>query len=97
MTNWKSTIRIGDLHAAFQNNEITIQELGRRVAERCKLNKFIDRELEDDLGSWHICDAIDALGAGVEDVHEYDDCLKALYDFGDDDHMIWIDTISKDL
>ena len=32
MPNWKSTIKIGDLHKAYENGSMTIQEVGKGVS-----------------------------------------------------------------
>ena len=89
MPNWKSTIKIGDLHKAYQAGEMTIQEVGKAVESRAMTNRFVRAEVDE---GFDLTDAMHCLRAGVSDVAEYDDCLKALYDFGDDNHNIWIDT-----
>ena len=80
MPQWKHTIRVGDLHAAFRGGKITISKVARLLAER--LSRYPDA-----------ADIVDIIGdlENVKTTPEYDRALADLYDYGDIDHRLWID------
>lgn len=80
MAQWKTKVLLGDLHRAHREGEITVSELAKRLAARLEKNRYA-AEIEE---------TIDEL-KHVESVEHYDECLHALYDFGDWDHRIWFD------
>ena len=81
MANWKTKVKLTDLHELFTEEEITINELGNKLADR----------LDESPYRGEIQDLIDELRE-VADVHEYDAVLEELYDFGDEGHRIWFDS-----
>jgi hypothetical protein len=81
MVSWKSTIQLADLHKAHQAGELTTSELGRTLAKRLRKSRYAG-DLEG------IAQELEL----VDDVDDYDRLLAALYDFGDRDHRIWINT-----
>ena len=95
MNNWKTTIKIDDLHEARRSGEMTIQQVARALAERLKKNRYAK-------DGPHMCFAILDVIDGLEDmaeapestVDDYDQCLAELYDFGDAGKRIWVDSSS---
>jgi len=86
MANWKTKVNLEDLHTAFQEKTITVQQLAAGVAARLKLNRYAS-ELEE------IIDYFISISEDSEaDVEEYDYALAELYDFADTDHRIWFNT-----
>lgn len=83
MANWQSTIRIGDLHAKFDRDH-DVEACATALAARIKANRFY-RETNT-LGG--IVEDLEV----IDDVTEYDGCLRRLYDFGDHGHRIWVDS-----
>jgi len=89
MAQWKSKLSLGDEFTQYNEDKITITELGKVVAD--KIEKFRKRkpwlyhdpELRDIIFSFqHECESEDS----------FDDVMESLYDWGDDDHTCWIDT-----
>lgn len=81
MARWKTTVVVADIHEAHQRGEMKIDQVAIELAKRLQANRY---------ASW-LEDLIDRLNC-VTDVEEYDDCLRELYDFGDHDHRIWIES-----
>jgi len=76
MANWKYKLDLIDLRTAYDNEEITAQEFGKKVAERIKKQPWYKEEedyLEDIADRFEI----------VEDIYEFDEVLNDLYDWGD--------------
>lgn len=96
MTSWKSTIKIGDIHKKYQDKEITIEEVGKQVAARAKLNRFIKQAIDIISNNYEseIDEAIENLEEGIENPEEYDYHLNNLYNFGDYGKRIWFDPSS---
>lgn len=85
MANWKTTVKIGDIHIGHENGLLNIRECGKMLAERLEKNRY-HAALEEQ---------IDML-KNVEDVEDYDYAIGELYDFGDTDHRIWFDPTGDD-
>lgn len=96
MANWKTTVEIGDLHQAYRDEQISVQELGKAVAARFNVNTFVKTALDYDSPDFNedLEAALIGMDEGLPCIEDYDYCLKTLYDFGDTDHKIWIDTIT---
>lgn len=88
MANWKTTIKIGDLHSCFEANQMPLPELGHQLAYRIKQNRFYS--IDNELGS-----IVLELNALDDDEDYYDELLEQLYDFGDQGHRIWVDPCDK--
>ncbi len=85
MPQWKTTVRLGDLHVPYQVSKMTIQDVGKELAKRLRANKYVE-DIEMDCTG-----ALEDLEQGVKNAEEYDDILKELYDFGDFNNRIWFD------
>ncbi len=86
MANWKRTLKIGDLHTAYQAGNLTAAMLGQDVAKRLKaLNIPADGCIEE---------IAERLG-DVDDIEEYDDAYGDLCNWGDRGHRLWVDVFSK--
>jgi hypothetical protein len=83
MAKWKRTLKIGDLHWAHQSDLLTAKDLGQQVAARIR-----DLRIPDDDWIEIITDNFEY----VETIEDYDDFLEDLYDWGDRDHRLWVDT-----
>lgn len=81
MADWKTTLRIGDLHEAHQGGEMTIRDVAKQVADRLEKNRY----------SESLTSLISRLKK-VRSVKAYDSCLEALYNFADAGHRIWVDS-----
>jgi hypothetical protein len=79
MAKWKTTVRLGDLHAQHRAGTMTIQEVAKNLAARLRGNLYSD-ELEEE---------IDELEGDIENADHYDSILENLYNFGDSGHRIW--------
>ncbi len=77
MSNWINRLNLKDLWKARAKGELTIQELGKRIARRIEKLHCYDR-YKDDLQTivmdFEIVD---------EDVEEFDNILEELYDWAD--------------
>lgn len=79
MANWKTTVEIGDLHNAHQSGKLTIAEVANTLADRLAKNAY----------GKALAPVIKRLKK-AKDTRAYDACLKAVYDFGDLDHRVWL-------
>lgn len=87
MPNWKTVLKVGDLHAALREKTMTVQDVAKIVARRLTKNPYVtDPELDT------LIDELKCL-AEKEDAtaDEYDEVLDLLYTYGDEDHRIWVD------
>jgi hypothetical protein len=84
MADWKTTVRVGDLHESHENGAMTIAAVAKSLATRLRKNRF----------SEDLSDVIGRLGK-ARSVRAYDSCLKVLYDFGDNGHRIWFDSARR--
>ena len=83
MANWKNKLEIGDLHRAYQSQELSITELAIKLADRLVKAPFYLRHK-------NILQSIILDLADVESVDNYDNCLEALYDWADVNHNCWL-------
>lgn len=81
MGEWKATIDISEEHEAFENGDMTIEQVAKTVAEKLGETAF-----KEDLA-----DLIVALG-DCHDVEDYDDILNEVYDFADM-NKLWVRTL----
>ena len=85
MANWKHKIQIWDLYDRYDRNEIDVPTLGKLLAER------LEKVAEEMPSSWQ--KELGSIATSLEEVNsvdEYDSCLEALYDWGDQDHRLWV-------
>lgn len=82
MANWKSTVDVYDIHLKVEENTITVPQAGKMLAERLRKNRYAPQ----------IDDIIDMF-ENAESTEEYDWALGELYDFGDEGHRIWVNSI----
>lgn len=80
MVDWKTKIKVGDLHAAHRKGDMPITAVAKALAARIERNEF-----KNELAG------LVARLRRVRNVRSYDSCLRTLYDFGDQDHRIWVD------
>lgn len=84
MADWKTTVRLGDLHESYETGDMKITAVAKALAARLRKNRFA-KDLED----------VIARLVKVRSVRAYDSCLKTLYDFGDTGHRIWLDSTRR--
>ena len=82
MVAWKSRVLLTDLHEAYQEGEMPIEEVAKQLAERLEKNRYHE-DLEEEI----------SVLREITDVDEYDGVLENLYDFGDYDHRIWFECL----
>ena len=83
MADWKHKLIIGDLHRKHERKEITPEELGKEVAKR--LTALLDSNsppIPDDLLD-EAQDIANRFECDIENVEDYDNVLRELYDWGD--------------
>jgi hypothetical protein len=83
MAKWKAKVYIGDLHAQYQDGEISPNDLSLAVAARLRKTRY-----EPEFVEMLLLDEFEA----VETIDEYDECLAVLYDFADANHRLWVDS-----
>lgn len=103
MTKWVHRLPLKDLWEAKKKDEITLQELSKKVAERIKSASFY-KKYEDDLEP--IVDEFEGLSEDDQaEVQYFDSILSNLYDWADQElgnlpstpfharkKMCWIET-----
>lgn len=79
MVHWKHTLNLKDIFALYKSEEITLVELGNKIADRIENSYFYsdyEHELENIVDEFR--------GLECDDVVEYFDMIFAsLYDWGD--------------
>ena len=89
MANWRSKIDVKTEWAAFENDDLTVQQVARLMVE--KLNKIPHFLKDDDLGL-----IVEQFESIAEEKHveegDFDSVLRELYDWADDGHRLWIAT-----
>lgn len=91
MANWKATIYLGGLHAEYRAGKLDAKALGRKVAPLVRqllrqYKGYAHEELEQIATDFE---------TDVKTVRDYDIILDRLYDFGDRDHRLWVDTFKE--
>lgn len=91
MDKWKNYVELSDIFETYEEGVSDFDEHKDLIVQRLlhSSNKFVliskyDRE--------NLKDLIDEL-AGTEDLSEFNDCLDLIYDWGDVDHKLWINTM----
>lgn len=97
MANWKYKLELKDLIEKYQDDKLSVQELGRKVAERIREQTYYFKR-KGDLEP--IACAFENL---EEDVEDFDFILNDLYDWGDSitapsdsiiqNKMCWVNTL----
>lgn len=83
MANWKREVKLGDLHQARRAGEMKITEVATQLVARLEQLPYCgDADFDRCLVGLR----------GVRTVERYDYWLSQLYNFGDSDHRLWIDT-----
>lgn len=92
MKTWKNRVILGDLHKSYENGELNTQAVSAEVVKRLKALPIKD----DDF--FNIIDEFESIATDdSEDSEEsyedwYNNVLESLYDFGDFNKTLWIDT-----
>lgn len=82
--NWRYRIELADLWKKFEAEEIDIEVICKKTAERIKkslIPAFLRVELEP------ICDQLQH----TDDVEDFDQIMEELYEFADQ-NKIWVET-----
>lgn len=79
MVHWKHKLNLENIFGLYNNSEITLVELGAKIAKTIETSHFYSdyAELEDIISDFY----------GMEDddtVEYFDEILGSLYDWGDD-------------
>lgn len=93
MANWKYTIDVSDLWAAYRNKAQTIQEIARGLATRLR-ETIGERDVDEDLKT--ILEELDEIAEDNDDeiaLQRFDGCaLYDLYNWADYLHRLWLRT-----
>lgn len=79
MIHWKHTLNLRDVFALYKINEITLVELGNKIADKIE-NSYFYPDYEYELEN--IIDEFRGL-EGDDTIEYFDDILASLYDWGD--------------
>jgi len=88
MANWKYKIDISKEHHAFEDAECDIYVVVDKLVAELKMSpyaEYMDFTIE----------RLESLRGIPEDeaVEEYDELLQEVYDFGNENHRLWVNTI----
>ncbi len=94
MNNWKYTIKIGEDMKSFQDGDCLLVDFAKNLNRKLKpilgdmIGRYPERseELED------IILDLSILEGHIDDVDEMDEILERLYDFGDEDKILFVDS-----
>lgn len=81
---WQTKVDLSDLFVAFDENSMTVEEIARATAARLRKNRYAS-----DLHG------VIELLEEVDDIDDYDSLLATVYDFGDINKRIWIETYTR--
>lgn len=92
MASWQETINISHLHRLYSDGKIKVMQLGKAVAARLKTTSYF-KSCEPEM-----IDIIAEFGSLDEfsDHKDYITALDLLYDFGDIENRLWVETIRPD-
>ena len=79
MSKWVNTLDLKDLWKAREEGNLTIQELGKAVADRIRKSKFYERKIHEEALREIVLNFEDC----SNDVEEFDSILSELYDWAD--------------
>lgn len=89
MAIWKEQINISHLHRLYEEDKISVESLGKAVASRLRLtNYYQDHDPE-------IIEIICEFAAlnKISELKDYEVILDMLYDFGDIEHRLLVETL----
>lgn len=90
MAHWKAQLELKDVWKKYEDGEMTIAEVAGVVAERLKATPYVDNFQMSEIIEQFTCIAADGKEARLK---EFEELMDELYDFGDCDHRLWINTI----
>lgn len=82
MAIWEDTVVFEDLHDAYEDESMSIQEIAKQLADRLE-KSLLGQDLLDD-------GTLETL-RDVGSVEEFDECLENVYDWADM-KRVWIKT-----
>lgn len=91
MANWQYKIKIGDDIKNFEEHKISINQLSIKISEKLKP---IIKSLQSN-GRIEIANELISVQQNlktIEDEDNFDDIMNDLYDIGDNEHLLWLDT-----
>ena len=93
MANWKYKVQLGDLMGKYEDGELTADQVGKQFAKRLEELPFAKTECVDGWDCAHCVfnNIVDAFKHEINDEDDFDAVLGSLYDFGDQDHRLWVE------
>jgi uncharacterized protein YpuA (DUF1002 family) len=90
MADWKTKLDIKEEWEQREKDEITNQQLCKAIAAKLKMNRFFKKdedlqEIAEDFENFEDNDDGDS-------DELFNDLMSQLYDYGDEDHRIWVGT-----
>ena len=89
MATWQDSINITDVHRLYEDDRISLEGVGKIVAFRLKRTVHAQSNNTDIL---NIINQLETLNES-NCIDDYDAVLDMLYDFGNSDHKLWIETL----
>lgn len=81
MAEWKHVIDISDSFYKYSTGKVTVREAADDLIEKLRRSPYV----HDLVGMiWNLTDC--------DDAEEFDELLEELFDFGDDNHKLFIQT-----
>lgn len=97
MANWKYSINIKHAWKQYDDGEITIPNLSKYISFKLKELPYVKNGNLIFLDIVESFDEIALLNENDEETEELEDsfnnAMKRLYNFGDEDHRLWIGTV----
>jgi hypothetical protein len=76
MANWRYQINLSDLREQYEEKKMTIDEFGKKIAERFRAQSWFEKvqdDIDDILGSLEC----------IESEEDFNNIIEELYDWGD--------------
>lgn len=86
MANWKEKLMLNDLYKKIDDTILSVNEAGKQVANRIRKLKYYKKYIDE------LEEIADNFEFDCEDVEDFDRNLEELYNFGDFNHRLWIQT-----
>lgn len=92
MANWKHVLDIGEIYNNLHKNNIHLTEGARQIFIKLKALENVITEFEflDIVNDWE-----DFSISNDVTVDDFDSLMERLYNFGDRDHILWVNTFNN--
>lgn len=89
-TEWKARVFLTFLYDMYDRGDIKLRSLAKCTANRLRVLPFYSAGNPEFVDI--VCEFEDIAGDDLRDLDDYHEAMDMLYDFGDQDNQLWIET-----